>query len=232
MSPLDHILAVILVVVLPLEGRIVFRRLLAALRVGAPGARVRAYRGTILIQWALTLSLLAGWALAARSWNALGLCLGGPLQSALGAAGTAGLITLVTLQNRALARLSDERLARLVARSEEIALLPITPRERAWFTATALTAGVCEEVLCRGFLLWYLDHWLGSWWSVLAASGLFGMAHLYQGAKGVVRTAVVGGLLAALYRLSGSLLWPILAHAAIDLGAGMLSKTIARVRAP
>ena len=36
-------------------------------------------------------------------------------------------------------------------------LLPEAFRERIWFAAVSVTAEVCEEVLCRGFMFRYLD---------------------------------------------------------------------------
>ena len=37
------------------------------------------------------------------------------------------------------------------------ALLPVTGRARRWFAASAVTAGVCEEVVFRGFFFFYLS---------------------------------------------------------------------------
>ncbi|MEJ7704018.1 MAG: CPBP family intramembrane glutamic endopeptidase [Geodermatophilaceae bacterium] len=45
----------------------------------------------------------------------------------------------------------------------------------------------------------------------------FGLAHLYQGRGGVVTTSVLGALLTFLYVGTGTLLVPMLVHAAIDL---------------
>ena len=52
----------------------------------------------------------------------------------------------------------------------------------------------------------------------------FGWAHLYQGAGGVISTALIGVLLTVLYLVTGSLLVPMLVHVAIDL--------LAMLRAP
>jgi membrane protease YdiL (CAAX protease family) len=45
----------------------------------------------------------------------------------------------------------------------------------------------------------------------------FGLAHAYQGLAGIVTTGVLGGVMAALYLQTGSLLLPVLLHAVIDL---------------
>jgi membrane protease YdiL (CAAX protease family) len=53
-------------------------------------------------------------------------------------------------------------------------------------------------------------------------SAVFGVLHAYQGSLGMVRTAVLGGVLAWGFLASGSL-WPaIAAHAVIDVVAGTL----------
>src|SRR5262249_15242874 len=83
-----------------------------------------------------------------------------------------------------------------------------------------VTAGICEELLCRGFMIWYLGHWMSPWVAVVVASVPFGLAHLYQGPKGAVRTGMVALVIGSLYVATGSLLWPMIVHAAVDLGAG------------
>jgi uncharacterized protein len=52
---------------------------------------------------------------------------------------------------------------------------------------------------------------------VVVAGVAFGLAHAYQGVAGVVTTGLLGGVMAALYLSTGSLLLPVLLHAAIDL---------------
>ena len=102
-------------------------------------------------------------------------------------------------------------------------MLPVTRRERAWWVLVSLTAGVCEEIFSRGFLLQFLAGRVagGLALPLLAAcvlsSLLFGVAHVYQGAAGVVRATVAGLLLALLALLTGSLVLPIVLHALADL---------------
>ena len=99
------------------------------------------------------------------------------------------------------------------------ALLPSGPRERFLFAAVAISAGVCEEVVFRGWLLCTLHNILGLKGTtlVLAAAACFGLAHFYQGATGMIGTAIAGIFFTFLYVQSGSLLLPILIHILIDL---------------
>ncbi len=99
-------------------------------------------------------------------------------------------------------------------------LLPVTRRDRQWWVLVGITAGLCEEVLFRGFLLFYLhtSPWQFSLTLALLLSSLiFGLQHLYQGAKGAAVSAVLGSLFGMFFLLTGNLLFPILLHAAMDL---------------
>jgi uncharacterized protein len=101
-----------------------------------------------------------------------------------------------------------------------LALLPRTRSERRLFTVVGLTAGVCEEWLYRGFFLAVVAALSGGLpvpALVAIAAVAFGVAHAYQGWTGVVSTGVLGGVMALLYLGTGSLLVPVLLHAAIDL---------------
>ena len=104
------------------------------------------------------------------------------------------------------------------------ALLPSSPRERFLFAAVAISAGVCEEVVFRGWLLCTLHNVVGLKGTtlVLVAAACFGLAHFYQGATGMIGTAIVGILFTFLYVQSGSLLLPILLHILIDLRWALL----------
>jgi uncharacterized protein len=85
-----------------------------------------------------------------------------------------------------------------------------------------VTAGFCEELWFRGFLIAYLAQWIGWWQAAVASSVLFGIGHACQGPAGVPKTTGVGLVFAALYGYSGSL-WPsIVLHAAIDVQSGAI----------
>lgn len=78
----------------------------------------------------------------------------------------------------------------------------------------------------RGYLMAYIDHFFGLAAAVVVSSLVFGLGHLYQGLPGVLKTTVVGLVVAGLYVLSGSLWLPMLLHAFVDLNAGFLSRTV------
>ncbi|MCJ7629028.1 MAG: CPBP family intramembrane metalloprotease [Longimicrobiales bacterium] len=111
-----------------------------------------------------------------------------------------------------------------------IELLPRTGREKVIFGFLSLAAGVGEEIAYRGYLIPALTLLLGwDWGAALVSSAVFGLLHAYQGWLGIARTASLGLVLAASFILSGTL-WPaILAHASLDLIAGLvLGETLVR----
>jgi membrane protease YdiL (CAAX protease family) len=77
------------------------------------------------------------------------------------------------------------------------------------------TAGVCEEMLFRGFLQNLLMRHLGTWPGLLLASAVFGLVHAITPAYAVL-AAVFGAYLGTLWLRSENLLAPILAHALYD----------------
>lgn len=102
-------------------------------------------------------------------------------------------------------------------------MLPVSRQERAWWVLLSVTAGVCEELLYRGFLLQYLrGHLAGgpafalvpAW---LISSLAFGIGHIYQGKQGVIETTTAGLIFGMLAIISGNLVLPILMHILIDL---------------
>ncbi|QRN55416.1 CPBP family intramembrane glutamic endopeptidase [Dyella caseinilytica] len=102
-------------------------------------------------------------------------------------------------------------------------MLPVSRRERAWWVLLSVTAGACEELLYRGFLLQYLRGHLAEGPSLallpawLLSSLAFGIGHIYQGKQGVIETTTAGLVFGMLAILSGNLILPILIHIVVDL---------------
>ena len=122
------------------------------------------------------------------------------------------------------------RLGQLIGLSESrlsFVIMPRTGRERRAFLVVAAVAGVCEEYLYRGFIYHAFAGALGGPWTALALTSVsFGVAHGYQRTIGMVRAAVLGGLLTIPVIWTGSLFPSIVAHfwinAAIGLGGWKL----------
>jgi membrane protease YdiL (CAAX protease family) len=104
------------------------------------------------------------------------------------------------------------------------ALLPSTTQERLLWVLVAISAGVCEEVVFRGWLLAMLHGQMGLNGAALigVAAALFGLAHIYQRMAGVILTAFAGALFCVLYVATGSLLVPIVLHIIVDARFALL----------
>jgi membrane protease YdiL (CAAX protease family) len=178
--------------------------------------RLPAYWGSIAALWLLG---SASWLVGSREGGAQALGLVGlaPLALLTWSLGLtlAGVLTILVFRQVALWTGAEES---PVLRD----LLPRTPREKRVFALLSLAAGAGEELAYRGYAIPLLAPALGAWGAALLSSAVFGALHAYQGWLGTARTAVMGGALAWGLLASGSL-WPaIVAHAAIDLLAGIV----------
>ena len=236
LTPLDHALAVVLAVLFPIRAATLgFRRLRRAAPADLPRVRLSVYRHAMLVQWLLAAATAGLWLALGRSWTALGVVprlTGGLVGVGVGLA----IVAVIMVRQQSAASASDESLDRLRERMGPLErMLPATRNELSWFYALAVTAGVCEELLYRGYLIWYLGHFtgfsgftrvsdlagLGAFaGAALASSLLFGVGHAYQGWRGMALTTVVGLFLAAVYWVTRSLAAPALIHALMDAHAG------------
>lgn len=100
-------------------------------------------------------------------------------------------------------------------------LIPLTRREKVWAVAmVTVSAAVCEEFLYRGYLFHLISQWTSErWWGWGLSSVAFGLAHIYQGFRGMLRSAVLGSLLALPVVFTGSILPGVIAHFLIDVSA-------------
>jgi uncharacterized protein len=100
--------------------------------------------------------------------------------------------------------------------------LPHTNQERLAFLLVALTAGICEEILFRGFGIAYV-RWL---WpsanriSIVVIVGIgFGLAHYGQGRPTTVFAGIAGGVFGWVTLATGTLVPAIVVHCLVDIRA-------------
>ncbi|MBD7939167.1 CPBP family intramembrane metalloprotease [Cytobacillus sp. Sa5YUA1] len=110
--------------------------------------------------------------------------------------------------------------AREMENYEFTPILPVNDKEKKVWNFVSLSAGITEEVLYRGFLIFALSYLfpnLSIWGVIIVATFIFGLAHTYQGFWiGVVRTSIVGFLFSSLYIVLGSIIPLIVLHFLID----------------
>jgi membrane protease YdiL (CAAX protease family) len=212
-----------LAVVIPWRGRARLRYLLSLESVGTK-EKITLYLTTIAFQW--TLAILVAWRAWARGLTPAELGLS-PLRSTrillptiLGALLLGGLHWLNLRRISLLEGDAPEKM-RILARR----ILPRSLVEFLPYFALAITAGVCEEFLYRGFAMAALLRFgLPTWLVVLLTSGLFGLAHSYQGRSGVFGTSVMGLVLGANRILYESLFSVVVWHAVVDVVAGIAGR--------
>lgn len=213
-----------LVVGEPVAGAVLHRRFEASLRHDV-GARLWLYRRLLVLEWGLV-ALVVGVVLIAPSvgWAQLGLRLPDRAPSVTAVALVVLVLGFLLVSTRALRisarRHPEQALSVSAAATSVTALVPRTRVERRWFGLVSVTAGFCEELLYRGFLFAVvvaLVPGISDLALVVVGGLVFGVAHAYQGLGGVVTTSVLGAILAALYVGTGTVLVPMLVHAAVDL---------------
>ena len=102
-------------------------------------------------------------------------------------------------------------------------IAPANGREIAAWILLCMLVGFTEEIVFRGYLQRQFIGWArGSvGWGVLASAVVFGSAHAYEGARGMVLITVFGVLFSLLALYRRSLRAGIFAHAWHDLIAGL-----------
>jgi len=218
----QHLLVFFLIVVTPLWDRYEIPRLKASTE---PRKKILFYRKIVVASWvcaivaALAIGLMPIFVihkvLGEISWLDSG-SRGGMLLEGI----AVGMLIAILLP-AVLALTSEKIRAKAAKAAKKLAfLLPSTKDERRWWWVVCITAGICEEVVYRGFLLHYLHtlpFHLSLTWALVASSLIFGIAHLYQGAGGAVQTALIGAVLGAMFLVTGNLLLPMVVHAVLDL---------------
>ena len=105
------------------------------------------------------------------------------------------------------------------------AILPRSKKEKRVFVFLSFSAGVCEEIIYRGLMLFVLYAMFPDipiFLVVLISGLLFGISHIYQGVQGVIMTAIIGALLMCLFLVTNSLILVMMLHFFHDFSATFL----------
>ena len=214
-----------------------FRKLKQEIADGDTHARSRVYRRAVIFEWAS--ALLALFALG-FDWSKLtpkNLGLETAMQSLSGSSDfnsgslmgvifglSVGTILFIVLRLRANRRGAAPRPNQIAPRLRNLmpdfsALVPVSNSERLIWIVVAISAGICEEIVFRGWLLTTLHDQAGLTGKSLLLAGalVFGLVHAYQKIPGMILTALAGAFFCVIYVKTGSLLIPILLHSLVDV---------------
>jgi CAAX protease family protein len=101
-------------------------------------------------------------------------------------------------------------------------LAPQTAWELMLWVLLSISAGICEELVFRGYLLQQFARASKSIsLGVLVSSLLFGVAHGYEGAGGMIAITVYGAMFCLIALKRGSLRAGMIAHAWHDIVSGI-----------
>lgn len=226
---LDVALVVLFAALWPLlEYFWLWPRHVRAVDAGVRGARSAAYARTLFEQWALAAAVTVLTFAFRRPLETLGLRAPEGWRLLLGVAFPVAYLAMLIPQARALAA-KPEAHSRLRGKLAPLrAILPHTPEEFRLFAPLCVTAGICEELLFRGYLVWVLRAWIGLWPAAIACMVVFGLAHSYQGFKFGFRAFLAGVGMGLLALATGSILPGMVLHALIDLGSGWVTYSVLR----
>lgn len=200
-----------------------------------PDPRLPLFRETVVSLWLVALACLAGWLAAGGSLAALGFRLpagtGGWVGNGIALLAGAALLAQAVTVSR-----SEEVRQQFAAQLDEAEgydwIRPGSAPEYRWFQVMAVTAGITEEVVFRGFLIGTLALWMPAWAAATASVLIFVGAHVYQGVSGMKRILPISLALTAIFLLTGSLLPVIVLHALVDVAGGAMMWRLRGYRTP
>ena len=229
MHLLDHLFLILIAVIQPVLGGYSNRKYIRLIKTGTPPMRKLAFQQTSLMLWTACAILAVIWLGSNRPFSELGFSAGAGWRFWLGLGLTALVSAYLLYAWRQVRNLSAEERAGTRDSLGDLAFyLPITAQERRWYNFTSITAGFVEEVIYRGFLLWYLLAFMPLWGAVLLSSLIFGIAHSYQGVANMVKITGIGLAMAGLYVLTETIWVPVIAHMLLDLLQGLSIREIFR----
>jgi membrane protease YdiL (CAAX protease family) len=202
----------VLAVIFPIADFVLYKRLKSTLQI---------YAWNILALWTLTAGCVWTSRLNYLTLSDLGEQPGNAFRTLVVCGIVAAIIfLLVGAQKVQKKKATPEQVGKALENVRR--LIPKTPTERGVWVLVSISAGVCEEILYRGWLLSLFSAAFGSvWLGLLISSILFGFAHAYQGRKAIFGTGIGGVVFGILFIVSGSLIPGQLLHTAMDLNSGL-----------
>lgn len=128
---------------------------------------------------------------------------------------------LVALLLCAIVFLLEPIMVRVLGRTGWVSLEGMRPNNGleivAWIVA-AISAGISEETVFRGYLQQQFTAWTGHVSvGILGQAAIFGLVHEYEGWKNVALIFVLGGILGVFARLRKGLRANMIAHTSMDI---------------
>lgn len=222
----DFICAALILIALIFDHFLVWAAFLRRSKTDSGGARLAWYRTLVAELWAQAACVALLWLLLHRSPALLGLKKTTGWQLWVSVALVSAFALLLAVAIIRLGRLVRRKRVKL---QKDAALRsPHSTSELRWWVAVSLSAGFCEELIFRGFLIWLFQPMLGWWGSAGLSLLAFAAAHAYQGMNGVIAVGAVGALFTLVVFVCGSLWAAIAIHVLLDLQQGLAAWLVLR----
>ena len=98
-----------------------------------------------------------------------------------------------------------------------IFLLPASLKEYKWAIVTSFAAGICEEIVFRGFMFLQLNQYLPLVPALILTNLVFALPHYATGIKNALTTFMLGLFWSLSYLLTDTLAFAIFTHILIDM---------------
>lgn len=219
----DHILVILLGLVLPFFSGVRGSEQLENIHF-SESTRRRFYLSNSLVLWIITAIVMGIWYWNDRSFTLMGFKYPEPGWIATALTVLMAILYVVDVVH---SLMSENELRKTHEQWEStVPFLPERYRELPAYTIMCITAGVCEEILYRGFLVnYFIDPMKDGfpWMAAIFPSVLFSIAHFYQGYKAMFKIFLLSLLFGLIFILSKSLLFVVVIHFLIDLTGGVLA---------
>ena len=231
-TALDFLVVGCWALVMPVRSYFIGRRLASTPR--SESDTLGRYWRIILRDLILAALILVDWHLTSRPWPALGLDIpvgpGGRIGFGIDGALLAVAALALTVRTKFAKKrtMSAKQLKVVEARLANARIAPQTPAEFRLFLVVAVVGSIFEELLCRGFLIWFFMPFAGLWGAVVISSVLFGINHIYQGWSGTLISGLIGLKFGIGYALTHSLWWLMLAHIMLNVVGGLRARYLTR----
>lgn len=227
----DHLYIVLIGIFIPLQSAGGARQQLRSLEFDTR-LRKALYWGNSFFLWLLAGGALLIWWLADRPWSLLGFRRAENfwIMPALALAAFVVLYLAETISELTSAQSRQKAAEEL---RDNLRFLPETGEEFFHYLFLAISAGICEEIIYRGFFIRYfqvvfIDMDPSGTVAILLPAVIFGVVHLYQGWEAVIKVSAMAILFGYVFIHTNSL-WPLIAiHIGIDFLGGLLGWALLR----
>jgi membrane protease YdiL (CAAX protease family) len=182
--------------------------------------RKRFYVFNSLFLWTLTIVVLLNWWFHGRSASVMGITQSPRFTSAV-LIMTIGVITLYILDIFIVTKSEatpDKKLWTEIA-----PFLPAKHSELPAYIFMCITAGICEEIIFRGFLIPYAKTFFTTDLpAVIIPAAVFAAVHFYQRTAAVIKIFMLSVIFGFIFLESGSLWIVMFLHFGIDLAGGLI----------